>query len=92
VVTEITSSYDVRKSLTDLGGVPLLIEILSDQARELQILAAQTIANVARIRKARMIVRKCGGIPKIVSRLLTYVAFYLYLHIIIHLKKIAHGW
>lgn len=60
----------MRKSLTDLGGVRLLIEILSDQARELQILAAECIANVARIRKARMIVRKRGGIPKLV--ILTY--------------------
>lgn len=67
VLREITTSYDVRKSLTDLGGVPLLIDILSDQARDLQILASETLANVARIRKARMIVRKCGGIPKIVS-------------------------
>lgn len=67
VLREITVSYDVRKSFTDLGGVPLLIEILSDQARDLKILAAETLANVARIRKARVIVRKCGGIPKIVS-------------------------
>lgn len=35
--------------------------------RDLQGLAAFTISNVAKIRKARKIVRKCQGLPKLVS-------------------------
>lgn len=66
ILKELTTTYDVRKTFTDLGGVPLLLDILSDQARDLQTLASETLANVARIRKARMIVRKSGGLPKIV--------------------------
>ncbi|EEB15760.1 Armadillo repeat-containing protein, putative [Pediculus humanus corporis] len=69
ILKELTTTYDVRKTFTDLGGVPLLLDILSDQARDLQTLASETLANVARIRKARMIVRKSGGLPKIVDLL-----------------------
>lgn len=69
VLQEITSNPDIRKKVTDLGTVPLLVVILSDPTRELQILAAETIANLGKIRKARKFVRKHNGIPKLVDLL-----------------------
>ncbi|XP_068083879.1 armadillo repeat-containing protein gudu [Anabrus simplex] len=69
VLSEISQNVDVRRSLSDLGAVPLLVTILSDQSRDLQILASETIANVAKVRKARKTVRKCDGIPKLVDLL-----------------------
>nr|CAD7585745.1 unnamed protein product [Timema genevievae] len=67
VLSQISVNTEIRRTITDLGGVPLLVDILSHPARDLQILAAETIANIAKVRKARKTVRKCGGIPKLVS-------------------------
>lgn len=66
VLSEISQNADIRRGITDLGAVPILVIILSDQSRDLQILAAETIANIGKIRKARRAIRKCGGIPKLV--------------------------
>lgn len=56
--------------MTDLGCVPLLVKLLGDPSQALQALSATTIANVARIKKARKIVRKCNGLPKLVCFLI----------------------
>ncbi|GLH02426.1 uncharacterized protein GBIM_08444, partial [Gryllus bimaculatus] len=48
VLSAISSHADVRRALTDLGAVPLLVRILAEPSRHLQMLAARTIANVAR--------------------------------------------
>jgi hypothetical protein len=66
VLSEISQNAKIRRGITDLGAIPILIVILSDQDRGLQILAAETIANVGKIHKARRAVRKCNGIPKLV--------------------------
>ena len=47
-------------------GVPLMIHILKSPNRELKCLAAETIANVAKIPRARRIVKQHGGIRKLV--------------------------
>jgi len=52
-----------------MGGIELLIKILSDPNPELQLLSTETVANLAKFRKARKIVRKNGGIPKLVDLL-----------------------
>ncbi|KAL0278817.1 UNVERIFIED_CONTAM: hypothetical protein PYX00_000515 [Menopon gallinae] len=72
-------------AIKDIGGLEVLINLLETEemkcklgalyvlreitARDLKILAAETLANVARTRKARLIVRKCGGLPQIVDLL-----------------------
>lgn len=33
VLSEISSNLDIRKHITDLGAVPLLVNLLSDPAR-----------------------------------------------------------
>ena len=48
-------------------GLPMLVQILSCPNRELKCLAAETIANVAKFRRARRIVRQNGGIKRLVS-------------------------
>ena len=45
----------------------MLVEILASDNRGLKCLAAETIANVAKFRRARRIVRQNGGIRKLVS-------------------------
>lgn len=51
------------------GGIPLLVNILSEPSKDLKILAAETISNVGKVRLARKLVRRFGGIPKVVDLL-----------------------
>jgi len=67
VLSEISKNAHIRRGITDLGVIPILMVILSEQDRGLQILAAEIIANVGKIHKARRAVRKCNGIPKLVT-------------------------
>lgn len=69
ILKEITPNIEIRKKVTDLGAIPLLVGLLSDPARDVQILSAETIANLGRIRKSRKFCRKFGGIPKLIDLL-----------------------
>lgn len=69
VLCDLSQNAFVRRILADLGIITVLVKNLSDPARDLQILVAETIYNVAQIRKARKNVRKCDGIPKLVDLL-----------------------
>ncbi len=50
-----------------IAGVPMLVNVLDSPNRCLKCLAAETIANVARFKRARRQVRQNGGIKKLVS-------------------------
>lgn len=67
VLADVTTNIDIRRTLVDLGSIPLLVEILSEPAIDLKTMAAETIANVAKVRLARKLVRKCDGISKLVD-------------------------
>lgn len=56
-----------RRNLTNLGAVPILVKLLSDRSLDLQILSAETLANVAKIKKGRKFIRKAGGIKLMVN-------------------------
>ena len=58
-----------RRKTTLMGGIEMLIKILSDPDPELELLAAETMANLAKFRNARTVVRKNGGIPKLIDLL-----------------------
>lgn len=67
VLLQMASSVETTRSLIDLGIVTPLIEMLKHPARDIQILAAETMANVATVRKARKQIRVRSGIALIVS-------------------------
>lgn len=69
VLVQLSQNTETRRCIADLGGIDLLVKNLTHPARDLQILVAETIYNVAHIRKARKHVRKCNGIPKLVDLL-----------------------
>lgn len=69
ILTDIAVNTDVRKTIVDLDGIPLLINILNEPSIDLKIMAAETISHVGRVRIARKLVRKCGGIPKLIDLL-----------------------
>ena len=52
-----------------MGAIQSLIGLLSSTVPDLQCLSAETIANIAKLTRARRLVRKDGGIAKFVSLL-----------------------
>jgi len=69
ILKDISQSKPISRSLTDLGAIQSLIGLLSSTVPDLQCLAAETIANIAKLTRARRLVRKDGGISKFVSLL-----------------------
>ncbi|KAL1129974.1 hypothetical protein AAG570_012918, partial [Ranatra chinensis] len=69
VLGEVCHSREMQKQLTDMGAVQQLVELLSGPHPLLQSLSAEVLFNLAKIRKARFIVRKSGGIPILVDLL-----------------------
>ncbi|KAH1000340.1 armadillo repeat-containing protein gudu [Dendroctonus ponderosae] len=67
VLTELSQNGDIRKYIANLGGMALLVRNLTEPARDLQILVAETIYNVAQVKKARKHIRQCRGISKLVD-------------------------
>ncbi|XP_055009111.1 LOW QUALITY PROTEIN: outer dynein arm-docking complex subunit 2 [Boleophthalmus pectinirostris] len=69
ILRVISHNVKIQRSMVKLQGVQSLVPLLDIQLPELQALAAETLANVAKIRKARRTVRHCGGIDKLVRLL-----------------------
>ncbi|XP_043282082.1 armadillo repeat-containing protein gudu [Venturia canescens] len=67
LLTMASSSIETRRCLIDLGIVTPLIEMLKHPARNIQILAAETMASIATVRKARKQIRVRSGIPLILD-------------------------
>lgn len=69
VLSELSQNGDIRKYIANLGGMALLVRNLTEPARDLQILVAETIYNVAQVKKARKhiryvaLLRSCGSEP-----------------------------
>lgn len=58
----------IRRTIVDMGGLQSIVKILDSPVKDLKALAAETIANVARFRRARRTVRQYAGIKKLVSK------------------------
>ncbi|KAI3382905.1 hypothetical protein SNEBB_001252 [Seison nebaliae] len=70
ILREISENSYIRRCIGDLGGLQLMINIVSsDDDKRLKALAAETIANVAKFKRARRAVRKANGIKKLVELL-----------------------
>ena len=70
ILKEISMNSSIRRSIADLGGLQTMVSILGTQNnQQLRCLSAETIANVARFRRARRTVRQFGGIEKLVALL-----------------------
>lgn len=67
ILKEISKNIQIRRAIADLGGLQTMVKILKESNKELKCLAAETIANVAKFRRARRTVRQHGGINKLVS-------------------------
>ena len=69
ILREITIHPEIRKQITLMGGVEPTIVILSEPYKDQQLIATETLANLAQFRRARNIFRRHGGIPKLVDLL-----------------------
>lgn len=52
-----------------------MVKILDSPDKDLKYLAAETIANVAKFRRARRTVRQHGGIKRLVSTVVKYILY-----------------
>ena len=69
ILKEISRNSQIRRAIADLGGLQTMVKILRDPDKDLKCLAAETIANVAKFRRARRTVRQHGGIKRLVRKL-----------------------
>ncbi|VVC31814.1 Armadillo-type fold,Armadillo,Armadillo-like helical [Cinara cedri] len=67
VLRDMSFMLGTRRNLTNLGAIPILVKLLFDRSSDLQILSAEILANVAKIRKGRKFIRKAGGIKLMVN-------------------------
>ncbi|MEJ1284323.1 armadillo repeat containing 4 [Cricetulus griseus] len=65
ILKEISHNPQIRRNIVDLGGLPIMVNILDSPHKSLKCLAAETIANVAKFKRARRAVRHHGGITKL---------------------------
>lgn len=67
ILRKISHNVQIRRAIVDMGGLQSIVAILDSPVKELKALAAETVANVAKFRRARRIVRQYGGIRKLVG-------------------------
>lgn len=67
ILSRVSRHIVIQHDVTNMGIIPLLINLLLDPARDLQRLAAAVIANVAKLKKSSKLVRMAGGIPILVN-------------------------
>lgn len=78
----------IRRAIVDMGGLQSIVKILDSPVKDLKALAAETIANVARFRRARRTVRQYGGIKKLVS---ICVEEKIYIQVSVTLKSLCNA-
>jgi hypothetical protein len=67
ILKEITKNASIRRAVTDLGALKTMVKILREPNKELKCLSAETIANIAHLRRARRSIRQHDGIKNLVS-------------------------
>lgn len=68
VLSQISPNKVIRQDLTNMGVIPILVNLLVDPAQDLQIYASTVIANIANLKRSSKIVRLSGGIPILVIK------------------------
>ncbi|XP_075443782.1 outer dynein arm-docking complex subunit 2 isoform X2 [Ascaphus truei] len=69
ILKEISHNSQIRCAIADLGGLQTMVRILDSVDKDLKCLAAETIGNVAKFRRARRTVRQHDGIKRLVGLL-----------------------
>lgn len=64
---KISHNVQIRRAIVDIGGLQSIVRIVDSPVTHLKALAAETIANVAKFRRARRTVRMYGGIRRLVG-------------------------
>ena len=67
ILKRLTRDKEIARTIIDLGAIPDIVSILDDKVCTLQKLSAEVIANLCKVKKTRKIVRKTGGLPKLVN-------------------------
>lgn len=67
ILAKISQNVIIRQTIVNMRGLQRMVNNLDLPVKELQALASETIAHVAKFRRARRTVRMHGGIRKLVS-------------------------
>lgn len=67
ILKSLTRNIDYRRYVIDLHAIESLVIALGEPAADVKALAADILANLAKIRLARKLIRNIGAIPKIVD-------------------------
>lgn len=68
----------IRRAIVDMDGLRSFVSILDSLVMDIKAFAAETIANVAKVHRARRSILQQGGIPKLVSTKTIHTALLLY--------------
>ncbi|MED6237192.1 hypothetical protein ATANTOWER_020529 [Ataeniobius toweri] len=69
ILTKISQNVQLQQTIVHMRGLQRMVNNLDSPVKELQALAAETIANVTKFHRARRTVRQHGGIRKLVKLL-----------------------
>ena len=64
---QISHNVLIRRAIVDLDGLRSFMRILDSLVMDIKAFAAETIANVAKVHRARRSILQQGGISKLVS-------------------------
>lgn len=67
ILKKLTRNIDYRRYVIDLHAIEALVVALEEPAADVKALAADILANLAKIRLARKLIRNIGAIPKIID-------------------------
>lgn len=67
ILKSLTKNIDYRRYVIDLHAIESLVIALGEPAADVKALAADIMANLAKIRLARKLIRNIGAIPKLID-------------------------
>lgn len=69
ILKSLTKNIDMRRYVIDLNAIDSLVLILDEPGSDIKAIAADVLANLAKVRVARRIIRNLDGISKVINQM-----------------------
>lgn len=69
VLKGVAASPVIRRQVANMGGIELVTNVLTLEETHLNLLCTETLASLAKLKRARCLIRRHGGLPKLISLL-----------------------
>lgn len=76
ILKQLTENIDIRRYVIDLNLINSLVELLLLPALDVKAVATLTLANLAKVRLARKLIRERNALPTLVSMMDTNIEFF----------------